>query len=752
MSNLIERLNVALTGRYVVERQIGRGGMATVYLAQDQKHGRSVALKVLRPELGGVGYHPERFLREIRIVAGLTHPNILPLYDSGESDGLLYYVMPLVPGESLRRRLDQEKQFPIDEAVGIARSIAAALDYAHQRDVLHRDIKPANILFSAGQPVVTDFGVARAISACRDDESGLLTEGGIAVGTPTYMSPEQASGDQELDGRSDLYSLACVLYEMLAGQPPFAGANVQAIMAQHMTAPIPALGKMRANVPPPVEGAITRALAKAPEDRFADANEFAQALVAPATSAAYVVPVPEARRTIAVLPFVNSSPDPDNEYFSDGMTDELINALTKVEGLRVASRTSVFALKGTQLDIRSIGTRLSASAVLEGSVRKVGQKLRITAQLSDVTDGRLLWSERYDRELEDVFAIQDEIASTIVTTLQTGVLGGLGDLTPHRYTENVRAYNLYLRGRYHWNQRSQASIAEGVKYFEQAIAEDAAYALAYTGLADSHALQVDYRGAPVAQGMRRAKVEARRALELDDTLAEAHTSLAWVTFIYDWDWSAAERGFRRAIKLNPRYATARQWYAWLLMAMGRVEQALAEGRMALELDPASVSVRRSMGWLYHYARQHDKAAEHLRRATAMDPTASENHRVLGLILMQQGKHDEAEASLREAISASGDATYATAALAYLHALRGDRKNAQGLLDELHAHQNERYVSPVAFTIIHVGLGETDRALESLERAHEERRGWLAYLNVEPLLDPIRSEPRFAELLRRMKLA
>jgi serine/threonine-protein kinase len=743
-----ERLRAAVADRYRIEGEIGRGGMASVYLAEDLKHSRKVALKVLVPGSLAHAYEPQRFLREIRIAARLSHPQILPVHDSGECDGLLYFVMPYASGETLRERLNREGQLPVDGALRITRAVATALGYAHRHNVIHRDIKPENILFQEGEPVVADFGVATAISAAGGDNI-YITDRGFAVGTPAYMSPEQASGERDLDGRSDLYSLACVLFEMLSGRPPFAGSSPRATMARHAIEQPPSLRSLRPNVPLAVDLALQRAMAKEPGDRFSTMAEFCEALAAPATAPAPVTP--DDSRAIAVLPFVNSSADPENEYFSDGMTDELITALTKVEGLRVASRTSVFALKNVKEDVRTIGARLKVSAVLEGTVRKAGNRLRITVQLTNVADGRALWSERYDREMADVFAIQDEIAGTIVGTLRSTLLGDLGDPTPVRYTENVRAYSLYLKGRFWWNRRTQADIAEGIRYFEQAIAEDPGYALAYTGLADSYALDLDYRGAPVVEGMERARTEARKAIELDETLAEAHTSLGWVTFIYDWDWPGAEREFSRAIQLNPRYSTARQWYAWFLAAMGRFEEGLTEARAAIELDPASVSIRRSLGWLQYYAHQNEAALDNLKRALAMNPTAEETHRLLGLVHLQQGMYDEAEAAFKEALANTESGAMAFAGLGHVAAHRGRMVEARGILDELHERARTRYISPVAFTGLYVTLGEHDRAFEWLEKAYQERRGWLAYLNIEPLLEGIRPDPRFQRLVERMRL-
>jgi eukaryotic-like serine/threonine-protein kinase len=744
-----DRLRAAVADRYRIEEEIGHGGMAAVYLAEDLKHARKVAIKVLVPSGSAQPYEPQRFLREIRIAARLSHPQILPLHDSGEFDGMLYFVMPYAGCETLRDRLTREGALPIDAALRITRAVAAALGYAHRHNVIHRDIKPENILLQEGEPVVADFGVATAISAAGGDNI-YITDRGFAVGTPAYMSPEQASAERDLDGRSDLYSLACVLFEMLTGQPPFAGSGARATMARHAIEPPPSVRSLRPTVPLAVELALERALAKSPDGRFGTMAEFCDALITPSPVTLPAAPGPESR-AIAVLPFVNASTDPENEYFSDGMTDELITALTKVEGLRVASRTSVFALKSVREDVRTLGGRLNVSAVLEGTVRKAGNRLRITVQLTSVADGRILWSERYDREMADVFAIQDEIAGTIVRTLRSTLLGDLGDPTPVRYTKNVRAYSLYLKGRFWWNRRTQADIAEGIRYFEQAIAEDPGYALAYSGLADSYALDLDYRGAPVVEGMERAKAEARKAIELDETLAEAHTSLGWVTFIYDWDWSGADREFRRAIELNPRYSTARQWYAWYLMAMGRFDEALTEGRIAVDLDLASVSVRRSLGWLQYYCRQHDAALENLRRALTMNPTAEETHRLLGLVYMQSGKYDDAAAAFREAMANSDNDVLAFAGLGHVAARRGRPDEARKVLNELRERARTRYVSPVAMVGLQVALGETDAAFEELARAHAERRGWLAYLKIEPMLDGIRADPRFDRLLERMGL-
>ena len=716
--------------------------MATVYLADDEKHGRSVAIKVLRPELAA-SVDAARFLREIGIAARLAHPHVVPLIDSGEAAGLLYYVSPFVAGGSLRDRLRQGV-LPLADAVRIAREVGSALDYAHRQGLVHRDVKPENILFAEGLALLADFGIARAAGDSRGTGS---TSAGIVVGTPEYMSPEQASGDPSLDSRSDLYGLACVVYEMLAGDPPFSGASARAIMASQVTATPRPLRAVRPDAPAAVEHAVARALAKNPADRFASVGEFLAALAAdtaPARSFASAT-------RIAVLPFVNASPDPDNEYLSDGITDELIDALSKVEGLQVSSRTSTFALKGRPQDVRAIGALLGVSVVLEGTVRKAGERLRITAQLTSADAGTLLWSQRYDRALDDVLAVQDEIARTIVTTLRATLFADLAAPRLKRYTANVEAYRLYLKGRYAWNKRTPEGVTEGIVYFERAIAADPQYALAYTGLADSYALQIDYRSVPVTEGFAHAKVYARRALELDDTLAEAHASLAWALFVNDWDWDGAAAQFRRAIELDPRYATARQWHAFLLAARGRLDDAIVEAHTALELDPASVSIRRAVGWIYYYARRYEQARHHLTRAITMNPVADENLRVLGLTFALQGNFTEAERALREALALGGTTTYTAATLGYVLGRAGQSDAAREILAELTATAQRHYVSPVAYATVHLGLGDWDQALDWAERCYDDRRGWLAYLRVNPLLDPLQGMPRFHALVQKMRL-
>jgi len=746
MPDALAVLTATLADRYAVEHELGRGGMATVYLARDTRHDRAVAIKVLEPDLAAA-FGAERFLREIGIAAQLSHPYIVPLIDSGEAGGLLYYVSPFIPGGSLRQRLEQDGRLPLKDALRIVEEVGAGLDYAHRNGFVHRDVKPENILFADGHALLADFGIARAGATAGKPT---VTEVGLALGTPEYMSPEQASGEQNLGSESDIYSLACVLYEMLTGAPPFDTGSARATMAKQISETPRPLRALRPEAPATVGRAVERALEKEPDARFCSVTEFVAALNAPPTddgAAPAVTP-----RSIAVLPFVNASPDPENEYLSDGIADELIDALVKVDGLRVASRTSVFALKGKPLDIRAIGAMLGSAVVLEGTVRRAGDRLRITAQLTSTDDGRLLWSQRYDRQLDDVFAIQEEIGRTIVGTLRATWFADLAAPAARRHTTSVKAYSLYLKGRYAWNKRTAEGVTEAIVSFEQAIVEDPRYAAAFAGLADSYSLQIDYRNVPVREGHEHAKAYARKALELDETLAEAHASLAWSTFIFDWDWERAAQEFRRAIALDPHYASARQWHAFLLASQGRLDESVTEVLMAQQLDPSSISVRRSVGWAHYYARRHDQSRYHLLRAIALNPTAAETYRILALTYTEQGDLVEAERVAREALELPAAGSYTLATLGFVLGRAGKLDAARQVLADLEQREAaEGYVSPVAFATIHLGMNEWGRALPWIERAYNDRRGWMAYLRVNPILDAVRREPEFEALVRRMRL-
>ncbi len=724
MADLLDRLRAALTDRYTFEREIGRGGMATVYRAQDLKHQRPVAVKVLHPYLAA-NLGAERFLREIQIAASLQHPHIVPLYDSGQASDLLYYVMPYVEGESLRRRLERDKQLPLEEALQLARAVAAALDYAHRHGIVHRDIKPENVMLHEGEAMVTDFGIAKALSAAAADT---LTQTGATVGTPAYMSPEQAAGAVELDGRSDVYSLGCVVYEMLAGRTPFVGPTAQAIIAQCFTNPPPPLRTVREDVPEWTERVVTKALAKEPGDRFATAAQLSQALKPPAgvatasggASGATAALASGTPKSIAVLPFVNMSADPDNEYFTDGIAEEIINALTKIGALRVAARTSAFAFKGKNLDIRRVGEQLSVGTVLEGSVRKAGNRLRVTAQLVNVADGYHLWSERYDRELEDVFAIQDEIAGNIVRALRVMLSEEEKRAIEKAPTANVEAYDYYLRGRQFFHQFRRTGIQFARRMFERAIEVDPKYALAYAGVADCCSFLYMYWDGSRAN-LESAESASGKALELDPELAEAHASRGFAVSL-SRRHAEARTEFETALRLNPKLYEAHYLYARACFQEGKLEEAV----------------------------QHYKDAARVR---------PEDYQALLLTqgpLTRLGRGAEAEATLRQGLRVAEkhlELNPDDARALYLGAgalvRLGERD--RGLEWTKRACAIDPEDPGVLYNVAcsYAQLGQTDEAIACLQKAVQNGFGHREWLENDSDLDSLRNDPRFQTVLKKL---
>ena len=740
----------ALAGRYTIERELGRGGMATVYLAADLKHERRVAVKILHPELAN-RLGPDRFIREIKLAARLSHPHILPLFDSGEAEGLLYYVMPYVEGESLRDRLKRESRMSIEDVVATGRAVASALDYAHQHGVVHRDVKPDNIMFHQGEAMVTDFGIAKALATGGEQT---LTETGLLVGTPAYMSPEQSAGETQIDGRSDIYSLGCVLYEMLAGQKPFDGPTALAILAKQITESPVSLRAVRDDVPDGVEAAVLKALAKAPEERFTTASELVRALAEPAElstgprrgaeSASAAV-----TSSIAVLPFVNMSPDPENEYFADGMAEEIINALTKVEGLRVTARSSAFSFKGKGEAGREIGRRLKVGTVLEGSVRRAGSRIRVTTELINVADGFHLWSEKYDREMVDVFAIQDEISRSIVEILKVKLLGPRDEPLVQRPTDDLEAYTTYLKGRYLWNRRTPEALRQSISLFRDAQARDPGYALAYAGEADAYNVLGWWSDLPPVVAFPAARSAAARAIALDPVLAEAFASQAFARLYHEWDWPKAEADFQRSIALNPKYSIARQWYSQLLISAGRSGEATTQIRLAAELDPLSLIIKTTVSLIAYYAGHFEDAVTNARRIIENDPNFGISHRILGRALLELGEYDEGIAELEKAVALSAFSTMLTAEVAHGHARAGHRAAALAGLAELRRKAIEGYVSAYDLAAIHIGLGDRSSALEALEQACAERSSHMIFLRVDPVFRELRGEPRFEAVLARL---
>jgi len=747
MSDLAGRLEVALTGRYAIERELGHGGTALVFLGRDPKHERPVAIKVLRPELA-VALGADRFLREIKVTARLNHPHILPLLDSGEAAGFLYYVMPYVAGESLRDRLVREPQLPVEEALIIAREVADALEYAHQHGVVHRDIKPENILISAGHAVVADFGIARAIQAAG---AQTVTQTGILLGTPAYMSPEQAAGDSELDGRSDIYSLGCVLYEMWAGAPPFTGPTAQAVIAMRFTHRPPEVSSVRDGVPVWGSRAVARALARDPAERYATAAQLAAALIAPEPGSP-AQHEPPTEKSIAVLPFTNMSSDPEIEYFGDGIAEEIINALARLPGLRVAGRSSAFSFKGKREDLRVIGDKLAVASVLEGSVRKAGAQLRITAQLVNVADGYDLWSERFDRGPEDVFAIQEEIARTIADRLQVSLTGSAERTLLRPHTENLEAYHLYLKGRGFLYKRGVA-IWHALEAFRAALELDPEYALASAGLADAYTLLGMYGVLRPPNALPQARAAARRSVELGPELAEAHNAVAGVR-VWDWDWVGADRELREALELNPSYVQARCWHGIvnLQWVHGRDEEGVAEAARAVEMEPLAAYPRSMFALALSGSRRHHEAVDQARRAVALDPDAYLSQIVLAAAYHGAGRLEDALAVYEPALAISGRHPWGVAGQAVVYADWGKPDEARAIRDELVRRSQQEYVQPTALAMVSAAVGARDEALALLHRACDEHDPFLIFtLYGYPTTARLREDHRFAEIRERMGL-
>jgi serine/threonine-protein kinase len=760
-SDLAGRLAAALAGRYLVTGPAGAGGMAVVFRAEDVRHGRPVAIKVLKPELAS-SLWSGRFLREIQIASRLQHPHVLPLYDSGEAGDLLYYVMPFVAGESLRARLNREGMLAVTEAVRLAREVADGLSHAHELGIVHRDIKPENILLSGGHALVCDFGIARAVRLAAEETP---TQPGLAIGTPLYMSPEQSAGMGDLDARSDIYSLGCLLFEMLAGEPPFRGPTPLAIMAAHSTGRIPSLRRIRGDVPPRIEAVVMRAMAKRPEQRFAGAAELLATLdpsaeTPPPGSASAAPPV----SAVVVLPFENLSGDPETEYLSDGISEELMQALSGIPGLRVVARTTAFALKGKREDARDLGERLRVELVLDGSVRVAGGRVRVSVQLVDTADGYQLWAGRYEGTTGDTLALEERIGGTIAEVLRRRLAG---DRTPlpaqpdtiaasgseARSGRDPRAHEAYLKGRHHWNRRTEQGLRRSIEWFEQAIGLSPEDPMPRAALADAWLLLGIYGSAAAGEAMPRAAAAAEHALALDPRCAEAHTALACVRALYDWNWRAAEAHFRLATELRPGYAVVHQWKAMhLLVPLARFNEAGQALALARELDPLSPAILTSVGVLAFFQRHHAAGLSALAEVLDLDPDFAAAHHFLGLTHLQLANGAEAHAKLERAVTLSGRSAETLASLAWADARLGREQAARAALEELGSRAGRGYVSPVRIAQVLLGLGDRDAALARLSEAAELRACDLVWLGVHPVYDEIREDPRFRMIVERLGLA
>jgi serine/threonine-protein kinase len=780
---MIDRLKSSLGDRYTIERELGAGGMATVYLAHDIKHDRDVAIKVLRPELAQA-LGTERFLAEVKITAKLDHPHILTLIDSGAVDGTLFYVMPFVRGESLRARLTREQQLGIDEALTITRQIAAALDYAHRHGVIHRDIKPENILLHEGEAILTDFGIALAVSGAGGDR---LTGTGLSLGTPNYMSPEQAAGERALDARSDVFALGAVTYEMLAGEPPFTGPSAQAIIAKVMTERAMSLRVLRDTVPAAVDAAVLRALAKAPIDRFATAREFAEALSSGAVAASAPTPraragrwkglsvavgiavvaivgaylfarrgsasgtgPPSAIHSIAVLPLDNYSADSTQDYFAEGMTDELTSDLAMISQLRVTSRGSAMQFKGSKRPpTPAIARTLNVDAVVEGSVTRVGDRVRINAQLIDARADRHLWAQTFERSSSDVLALQAELASAIASAINVQLTPGEQSRLSAAPTVDPAAHDAYLKGRYFFNRPSDENLEKAIAQFDTAVRLSPTFAPAYSGLSDAYTWAAFNEGfMSVAEAKPRAKETAERAVALDSTSAEAHTSLGVFKAWFDYDWDGSEQELRRAIALNPNYAFAHDQFGLMLELIGRFDEAIAEGQRAMALDPLSPSILIDLVASYEFSGRTAQALQLDRKAADLDPTFYFPVEQEGIMALHAGNFREAIGKLRQS-QTLGAPPFVTANLAYAQGKSGDRAGAMATLGELKKISPGGIVAPYNLALVYLGLGDHARALDYLEQAYLANSQQMVWLKVDWTFDPLRSEPRFVALMKKL---
>jgi serine/threonine protein kinase/tetratricopeptide (TPR) repeat protein len=772
---------------YEIIREIGRGGMGVVYLARDDHLRCEVALKVLSPGTLADETARKRFRREAHLLASRNHPNIVVAHDFDTEDGVDFLVMEYVPGVTLGERLATA---PLSESeiLDLGTQLLRAVAGAHDSDVIHRDLKPHNLKITPdGVLKILDFGLARRDPATIEAATGSISEEGVITGTLPYMAPEQLRGEPP-DQRSDLYSVGVILYQMATGSLPHEGKSAAALIGEILHVdPLPPT-TLNPKISPRLESAVLKALQKERRLRFQSAHEFGEDLsaiqrgstVRPrrswAHSAAWAIPVTalflgsfvllneigwlrwpwvgRARpglESIAVLPLINLSNDPEQEYFADGITEELITTLTQIRNLNVISRASAMQFKGRSTPLPEIARRLHVRTVLDGSVERVGSQVRITAYLVDAVQDRHLWAKSYVRDLRDILVLQTDVARAISNEVRIKLSPSEEARLARPRTVDPKAHEAYLMGLYLWNGREPSEIKRAIDYFERAGALDPHYALPHVGLADIYDFLGNLSQIPQPVAHARAKEEANRALAIDSTLGEAHASIAMLKTEYEWDWAGAEREFRRAIELNPGYATAHEWYSDYLSRLGRHKEALAEIQRALQLDPLSAPVNGMLGTVYFYGRQTDRAIELYRAALGMRGDQPLTRLYLGLAYLDKKMYPEAITELKKSVDYSGGLPLPKAVLGCAYGMAGRRTEAREILAELTARAEATPVPPTCMAFIWIGLGNRDQALHWLEEAYRTRDSYLGHIKVAPIVDGLRSEPRFIALLRRVGL-
>ena len=799
---------------YRILEKLGEGGQGTVYKAVDTTLDRPIVIKVLPPELTDKTSNLTRFEREAKLASSLDHPNICTIFGLHRVEGVHFIAMQHVEGRNVRE-LVNGRPLELRSALSIAIQVADALAAAHARGIIHRDIKAGNVMVTdAGVAKVLDFGLAKLLERGNVETTDpQITEVGVPYGTATYAAPEQAQG-LSVDHRADIFSTGVLLYEMLVGTWPFQGktvVDVRYAVLHDEPVPLAEARKEESRVIPRLQEILDRALAKEPRGRYQKIEEmrddlravlrdidvdgnissshlsggipaipprhvqggFARwsglllsrkgALVAGAAALcialaliAYSFLFRKSDKTgaidsLAVLPFQNASADPNAEYLSEGITESLINSLSQLPSLKVKSRNTVFNYKARGADAQKIGRDLGVRALLSGRVSQHGEDLAISVELIDTKDDSHIWGEQYSRKLSEIIALPEEIARDVSEKLRLRLSGVEEKQLSKSYETNSEAYRLYLQGRFYWNKRTAEGLQKGIEYFNQVIQKDANYAPAYTGLADCYALLNVYNVTPATEVYPKAEEAAAKALQLDETLSEAHASLAFISYRYNWKWPEAEREFKRSIELNPNYGTAHQWYSAFLAASGRHNEAVAEARRAHELEPFSLPINADLVRHLYYARQYEEATKEARKLLEMDESASRAHVELGQILEQQGKFDEAIAELQKAASLSDNSVSALTSLGHAYALAGKKGDAQKIIKRLEELSREHYVSPYHTAVIYAGLGEREQALAWLERARDERFNWIPFIQVDPLFDNLRSEPKFKNLVQSIGL-